>query len=514
MPIETVDRKDPRYSTLVKGKNSRFPASEHDAASRIELCDGAADVAEALQRAVNEGLRPTVRSGGHCFEDFVYSNPGGVVLDLSMFTDTTPVPGAPKYRIAAGAQLGSIYSDFYKRYFVTLPGGTCESVGAGGHISGGGYGLLSRLHGVTSDWVTALDILTVNAAGKVVSLRVDRKHDPELFRACRGAGGGNFGIITNYFFEELPPAPQEVVTANVTFSWADMTEQRFEAILTTYGNYWATRGKDRDTWGMFTLFPIRHRMAGMFGISVQFCNPDGTCADLKPIQEFLDLFQPCKPVQTTPATVAVTGGDTALHHGPPEACWGQQMMSRHLWLDANVKGGGGGSGGEGKSKHKSCYMKQNFTSAEVACIYTHMTRMVPGVDLSRSTLQVDSYGGATNRKELIEETSIAQRGSVMKLQFMTGWTSHQDDASHAEWIKEFFTELYSGPDAHSQYKGTPYWNDHYEGCYLNYPDKDMLAYSFWPELFYGEQGVVPMLRNVKRRYDPNNIFHHAMSISA
>ncbi len=82
MSIETISRNDPRYSTLVKGRNARFPASAADAASRIELCDNAEDVALALQRAVSEGLRPTVRSGGHCYEDFVYSNPGGVVLDM------------------------------------------------------------------------------------------------------------------------------------------------------------------------------------------------------------------------------------------------------------------------------------------------------------------------------------------------------------------------------------------------------------------------------------------------
>jgi len=147
MSIETISRNDPRYSTLVKGRNARFPASDADAASRIELCDNAEDVALALQRAVSEGLRPTVRSGGHCYEDFVYSNPGGVVLDVSMMGDTTPLAGAPKYRIAAGASLGDVYTDLFKRYNVTLPGGTCGSVAAGGHISGGGYGLLSRLHG-------------------------------------------------------------------------------------------------------------------------------------------------------------------------------------------------------------------------------------------------------------------------------------------------------------------------------------------------------------------------------
>ncbi len=260
MSIETISRNDPRYSTLVKGRNARFPVSAADAASRIELCDNAEDVALALQRAVSEGLRPTVRSGGHCYEDFVYSNPGGVVLDMSMMGDTTPLAGAPKYRIAAGASLGEVYTDLFKRYNVTLPGGTCGSVGAGGHISGGGYGLLSRLHGLTSDWLTAVDILTVDAHGKVVARRVDQKHEPELFRACRGAGGGSFGVITNYFFEELPKVPQEVITANISFSWADMTEEKFEAILKTYGNYWETRGKDPDTWGMFAI--LRRRIAG------------------------------------------------------------------------------------------------------------------------------------------------------------------------------------------------------------------------------------------------------------
>lgn len=516
MSIETIARTDPRYSTLIKGKNARFPSSEADAASRIELCEDAADVALALQRAVSEGLRPTVRSGGHCYEDFVYNNPGGVVLDLSMFTDTTPLAGGPKYRIAAGAQLGGVYSDLFKRHNVTLPGGTCGSVAAGGHISGGGYGLLSRLHGLTCDWVSAVDILTVDTSGKVVPRRVDHKHDPELFRACRGAGGGGFGIITNFLFDELPTVPLEVITANISFSWFDMTEERFEAILKTYGNYWETRGKDPDTWGMFAILGLTHKSAGHLGISIQFCNPDGRCNDLKVLNEFIGLFQPCRPVQTTPATAAVTGGERAIHHASPDGCWGQQMMSRHLWLDANVRGGGGGggAGGEQRAKYKSCYMKRNFSSAEIACFYKYLTRMVPGVDLSRSTVLVDSYGGAVNKKEMAETTGMPQRKSVMKLQFITYWNNEQDDAAYAQCIKEFFSELYSGPDADPKYKETPYWNDHYEGCYINYPDKDMLAYSFWPQLYYGDQGLVPLLQGVKRHYDPNNVFHYAMSIRA
>src|SRR5258708_38083019 len=199
MSIETISRDDPRYSTLVKGRNARFPASDADAASRIELCDNAEDVALALQRAVSEGLRPTVRSGGHCYEDFVYSNPGGVVLDVSMMGDTTPLAGAAKYRIAAGASLGDAYTDLFKRYNVTLPGGTCGSVAAGGHISGGGYGLLSRLHGLTSDWLTAVDIFTVDARGKGGTRTGGGKHETEMVRGARGAGGGGLGVVTKYF---------------------------------------------------------------------------------------------------------------------------------------------------------------------------------------------------------------------------------------------------------------------------------------------------------------------------
>ncbi|MEO6909590.1 MAG: FAD-binding protein, partial [Edaphobacter sp.] len=224
MAIETIDQRDPRFTTLDKGNNGRFPPTEADAASRILLCDNAEDVANALQRVVSAGLRPTVRSGGHCYEDFVYTNPKGAIIDLSMFGDTTPVAGAPKYRIASGSMLAPAYTDLYKRYGVTLPGGSCGTVGAGGHITGGGYGVLSRLHGITTDWVTAIDILTVDQKGQVVPRRVDAKNDPDLFRACRGAGGGNFGIITNYYFEKLPTAPQEVIHAGVRFAWEGMTQ--------------------------------------------------------------------------------------------------------------------------------------------------------------------------------------------------------------------------------------------------------------------------------------------------
>jgi len=294
----TVTKKDNRYPTLKKGHNVRWPASEADAVSRIELCETPQDAAEALQRVVSAGLRPTVRSGGHCYEDFVVNNPGGAILDLSMLTHANPPGSGAPYRIGTGTQLWNGYCDLYKRYGVTLPGGTCSTVAAGGHISGGGYGLLSRLHGLSADWLSAAEILTVDAQGKVIPRKVDATNDPDLFRACRGAGGGNFGVITTYIFDKLPQAPQEVMQAYIRFPWDDMTPERFASILNTYGEYFETRGQDPDTWGLFAVLVVSHQSAGRFGFEVQFCNPDGTCSDLTVLNEFLDRFETCFVVDT------------------------------------------------------------------------------------------------------------------------------------------------------------------------------------------------------------------------
>jgi hypothetical protein len=69
MSIEVVTRQNLCFLTLNQGHNARFPPSASDAASRIELCDTLEDIAQALQRIVSAGLRPTVRSRCHCYED-------------------------------------------------------------------------------------------------------------------------------------------------------------------------------------------------------------------------------------------------------------------------------------------------------------------------------------------------------------------------------------------------------------------------------------------------------------
>ena len=72
-PGTRVTPDDPRYATLVRGFNLRWVGSPR----YVEVCGDTEQVVRAVQRAVEEGLRITVRGGGHCYEDFVRATTAG-----------------------------------------------------------------------------------------------------------------------------------------------------------------------------------------------------------------------------------------------------------------------------------------------------------------------------------------------------------------------------------------------------------------------------------------------------
>jgi FAD/FMN-containing dehydrogenase len=501
----SVTRQDPRYQALLRGHNLRFPENASMGPVRIVVCTTPADVHRALQTAVHDGVRPTVRSGGHCYENFTANNPGGVLLDLSQLSTVDLDPRTGEYCIAPGAVLGDVYQSLYKRYGLTLPAGSCYSVGAGGHISGGGYGLLSRLQGLSSDWLEAIDILTVDASGKVIERRVDRKNDPDLFRACCGAGGAGFGIITGFRFKDLPVAPREVVEVGLRFPWDTMTEQQFIALLTIYGDYWATRGCDPDTWGLFALLGVGPRRDdGWLGLHMQFCQPDGKVDDVSVLREFMAKFDRFNPeLISSPHREFANAATKPAARQPASAAYKPKPIP---WLEAAISDRGGNGA---RAKYKSAYMKRSFVPAEARAIY----RFYSGDSMTArsSVISIDSYGGAVNRPKLAAETAIAQRSSTMKLQWQCYWFDPAEDAQHLRELDAFYTSIYTGEHVDPHHQGTP-WGDRYEGCYMNYADIDMLRYPYWPELFYGRDGLYEFLQKVKQSYDPNNVFHHAMSI--
>jgi hypothetical protein len=116
-----------------------------------------------------------------------------------------------------------------------------------------------------------------------------------------------------------------------------------------------------------------------------------------------------------------------------------------------------------------------------------------------------------NKPAMANETAIPQRASIMKLQYQLYWQNPEEDEARLKYFDELYTDVYSA-NVDTLHAGTPFHNEFYEGCYINYPDVDMMRYPFWSELYYGTTGLYPFLQGVKRKYDPNNIFHHSMAI--
>ena len=159
----------------------------------IVRCRDAAAVVEALELARGRPL--AVRSGGHCFAG--RSSTRGVLIDVGPM-DAVEVGGGA-VRVGAGARLGRIYEALDERDGA-IAGGCGPDVGIAGLLLGGGLGVLGRRHGLTCDQLVAAEV--VLADGRVV--RADAGSEPHLFWALRGAGGGQFGVVTAFVLRVVP----------------------------------------------------------------------------------------------------------------------------------------------------------------------------------------------------------------------------------------------------------------------------------------------------------------------
>jgi FAD/FMN-containing dehydrogenase len=170
-------------------------------------CRSVADVVAAVVHAVRHARTVTPRGGGHCFVDRVPAD--GTVLDMSGM-DSVSVAADGTATIGAGALLARVYTELHG-HGRTLPAGCGPTVGIAGLTLGGGIGLLGRVHGLTCDRLTGAEV--VLADGRVVIC--DETHEPDLFWALRGAGGGQFGVVTALRFATVPEPVTTRIEAEV-----------------------------------------------------------------------------------------------------------------------------------------------------------------------------------------------------------------------------------------------------------------------------------------------------------
>jgi FAD/FMN-containing dehydrogenase len=152
-----------------------------------------AEVAGVVRYARTHGLRIAAQSTGHN---------AGPLGDLSgtILVRTAALKGVEIdadrriARVGAGEQWEAVVDAAAPHGLIALHGSS-PTVGVAGYSLGGGMGWLARSHGLQTNSVTAIELVT--ADGELV--RTDADHDPELFWALRG-GGGNFGVVTAFEF--------------------------------------------------------------------------------------------------------------------------------------------------------------------------------------------------------------------------------------------------------------------------------------------------------------------------
>jgi len=544
-----IDTSNACYETLKKGFNLRFP-DEGEGADYVYICKTAQEVIAAANDGLQKGYRLTVRSGGHCYEGFVtnkISSDGSqplAIIDLGLMTGmqysetgdiTSPWDNTVSYRFssATGNQNWDGYVSLYKLTGKTVPGGSCYSVGSGGHVSGGGYGLLSRLHGLTVDWLSGVDILVPEASGSN-NLVVKHVHlnssgsDRDLFIACRGAGGGNFGIILNNYYADLPAAPQQAYLLSLSWPWesfgsGETGKAAFGQFLHAYWGWFSSHDSEWNSTdpilangGLFTLLKLQHRSTGDVVLTVQYTGLEGKVGGSQD-QPFIDF------VNTMTASVGVTPQVRAqpVWHGAAARLATPQHSLRDpvsdarlmdwLWLTETING----SGSNMRNKYKSAYHIADFTDTQITALWDNLNGS-DDIRLNQTLVQIDSYGGCINTNdESANPTSVYQRSSLLKTQFHSHWTKAEDDDFCLTWMANLYSAYFAEAGGKPYDKGT---DSRYQGCYINYPDNDM-KYSDaahtqidpdWLALYYGDK--VNTLIATKKAVDPDNIFRHEMSV--
>ena len=163
----------------------------------VARCLDAADVMTAVNFAREHDLLLAVRGGGHSGPGLGTCD-GGLVIDLSLMKGIRVDPAAGTVRVEGGCTWGDVDHATYP-FGLAVPTGFISTTGVGGLTLGGGFGYLTRRHGLTIDNLLSVDM--VLADGRFVTANAEEHAD--LFWAVRG-GGGNFGVVTSFLFRGCP----------------------------------------------------------------------------------------------------------------------------------------------------------------------------------------------------------------------------------------------------------------------------------------------------------------------
>jgi aclacinomycin oxidase len=485
----------PTYSEVLNKRfNKRFTARP----DYVRLAASTEQVVTAVQEAVNEQLRLVVTSGGHCLEGFVSDPDVRVIIDISPMKRIYFDPERRAIAVEAGATVGETFQALFETWGTLLPLGEYPGIGMGGHVVGGAFGFLCRQLGLAADYLYGVEVVTVDEAGRARSVIATREAtDPhrELWWAHTGAGGGNFGLVTRYWFRSsgafaddpatlLPRAPQSIGTFTTEWNWNDIDGRSFERLLRNHGA-WSEQHSEAESpyASLWTLLEIHRKQFGK--IIVRGVSTAGDAAQRQAHEYLASLSEGV--------------------HGSP-----RPQLARTAWLDFALNPFPdlfGMPPGGVCVKTKDALLKKRLTADQIGVAYDYLTRT--DHDVMGGMLGLATYGGRVNAVAS-DATASAQRSAIFNLACTTGWVDPKEEAQNLAWVRAFYQDLFSATG------GAPVPGDAYDGALINHPDVD-LADPIWnrsrvPWHTFYYQANYPRLQRIKAQWDPRNVFRHALSI--
>jgi FAD/FMN-containing dehydrogenase len=440
---------DPRFDTL-------RPAG-------VAYCGTPADVSACLSFARRFGLQARPRSGGHSYAGWS-SVTGGLIIDVTPMSHFTV--GSGTVAVGTGLDLMSFYNKL-AAHGLAVPGGSCATVGIAGLALGGGVGVLSRQFGLTADHLTEVQIVT--ADGSVLTCNETTHSD--LFWACRGGGGGNFGVATSFTFKTR--ALSHLVLFFLSWPWSQASR------VVSAWQSWAPHAPG-DLWANLHLGAA---FGGTPGVKV-----GGTCTG--------STAKAAHLLQQLYALVGSSPSTSFLH---------TESFLDAMLIEAGCSGltvpecgtGPGGQLGRVPSFAKSDIFTKPLSAAGIGALLGGIERLggIAGAAGGAGSIAFDAFGGAIN-KVPADATAFVHRNALFQAQYYTSWNSPGAAAGVARqhaWLRSSYADVH--PHASGQ-------------AYQNYIDPDL---TDWRQAYYGANYA--RLAQVKASYDPTGFFRFPQAIT-
>jgi FAD/FMN-containing dehydrogenase len=445
-----------RYDQVTVPFNARFHEVRPAA---VVLCATPEDVSDTVTFVARHDLEVAARSGGHCFAG--HSSTRGVVIDVTPMRSVSVSGGVAA--IGAGARLGTVY-DALDEHGLAIPGGTCPSVGIAGLALGGGLGILGRTYGVTSDRLVRARI--VLADGR--RLACDEDDHEDLLWALRGAGAGNFGVVTGLELRTVP-APS---ATNAHVSWP---HSRAAAVVRAWQE-WAPHGPDE--------------LAASLKVTA------GGDVDEPPSVDVYAAYLGAE------AEAAALLDELAVRVGsdPVSSSLGHMSFAatRRFWaqLGAAEEGGGELPQAQVTPPHhlyaRSEFFRRPLPADAIAALLAALSEgRVAG---EARELDFMPWGGAYNRVP-DDATAFVHRAELFQLKHAAVVESPATPAAGAaahRWVARSWATVH--PWASGR-------------VFQNFADPDL---DGWGEAYYGTN--YDRLVGIKARYDPGNVFRFRQSL--